>query len=231
MKHPHMTMLQIGGREIPAPGRMARLHRDKHGHPVPWFVAWLDDGEPVEPPDGQPEFRVIGPGKRESAMNHRLCWTCGQPRGRYGAFLIGPMCAVNRVTAEPPCDRECAVFSARACPFLIRPQMRRRERGLPENTGEPGGVMLRRNPGVACVWITRDWGVKFFTQQEWLIKLGDPSEVLWYAEGRPATRAEALASIDSGMDELLRPEAEAEGKASVRMLDRQYRSAMRWLPA
>lgn len=41
------------------PRRMAELPTDHIGRPVPWFVAWID---------GKPDFRVIGPGKLQSAL-------------------------------------------------------------------------------------------------------------------------------------------------------------------
>jgi hypothetical protein len=40
-------------------------------------------------------------------------------------------------------------------------------------------------------------------------RVGQPVRTLWYAEGRGATRAEVVASIDSGLP-LLRAEAERE---------------------
>ena len=41
------------------PRTMAELPQDKHGHPVPWFVAFIDS---------VPDFRVVGPGKLEKAL-------------------------------------------------------------------------------------------------------------------------------------------------------------------
>jgi hypothetical protein len=32
-----------------------------------------------------------------------------------------------------------------------------------------------------------------------LFRIGEPTSVAWYAEGRPATRKEVLVSIDSGL--------------------------------
>jgi hypothetical protein len=206
---------------------MSRLPLDKHGRPVPWFAAWID---------GVPDFRVADGQKFAEAVRFKLCWVCGQPVGRFVSFVIGPMCAVNRITAEPGCHRECAVFSARGCPFLARPTMRRRESGLPEDYTEAGGKTIRRNPGVALVYVTRDW--KPFRvppgmgEEGILFELGDPTETLWYAEGREATRAEVMASIESGLP-LLRQEAERDPDnpaGAVAELDRQYAVAMRLIP-
>jgi hypothetical protein len=185
------------------PSRIARLPQDRHGRPVPWFVAWID---------GQPDFRIVAAGKFEQAIAERLCWVCGGKLTRHGAFVIGPMCAVNRTTAEPPCHIECAEFSAVHCPFLSNPRMRRNEKNLPEDASSPAGEPIRRNPGVALVWITRFWELFDDGRGGVLIHLNDPSETRWFREGRPATREEAWAAIESGLP-ILRGMAEKEPDA------------------
>lgn len=200
------------------PDNMARLPRDKHGRPVPWFVAWVD---------GVPDFRVMGGDKITDALRFDLCWVCGRKRGRWGTFVIGPMCAVNRVSAEPPSHSDCATYSAQACPFLVTPRMHRRENRLPEGHVPPAGEMIRRNPGVALLWTSRDWR---FRNDDKLFHVGSPSRVAWYAEGRDATRAEVLASIDSGLP-ILRNVAEEEGRGAVRALEAMHADALRLIPA
>lgn len=191
------------------PPRIARLPIDpKRGYPVPWFVAWIN---------GEPDFRVIDTGKREEAVTRRVCWLCGEPMGAYKAFVIGPMCAINRTSSEPPCHRECAEFAVKACPFLVRPHMRRRESGIPNGAVEADGVGLKRNPGVSLLWVTKSYGTFRDGKGGWLIEVGDPTQVAWYAEGRTATRAEVVASIDSGFPLLLEA-AEEEGQQAVRAL-------------
>jgi len=202
------------------PARIAALPRDGKGRPVPWFVAVID---------GQPDFRIIGAGKLKQALESGRCWVCGGTLGQFKAFVIGPMCAINRVSAEPPSHRDCAIYSARACPFLTTPQMRRREGNKPE-TIEPAGVMIRRNPGVVLVWITRTYRIIFDPQGGTLLRIGDPTETLWFAHGRPATRAEVTASIDSGLP-ILCEMAEQEGPKAVAALERQHADALQLLPA
>lgn len=204
----------------PPPPRIARLPRDR-GYPVPWFVAWID---------GVPDFRVVGPGKLENAMRYRRCWICGNPLGRYVTYVVGPMCAVNRVSSEPGSHRECAEYAARACPFLVRPHMVRREAGKPEEAVEPAGVMLRRNPGVALVWTTDHVRQKPVPGGGFLLDLGEPRSVAWYAEGREATHAEVMASIESGIP-TLQEMAEQEGPAAVAELHRLVTEAIQLLPA
>ena len=104
---------------IEMPSRIARLPTDR-GFPVPWFVAWID---------GKPDFRVIAPGRVAEAVNKGKCWVCGGTLFGTRAYVVGPMCAVNRTSAEPPSHRDCARYSAKACPFLSRPTMRRRDAG------------------------------------------------------------------------------------------------------
>ena len=174
---------------IALPRRMAALRIDpQRGVPVPWFVAWID---------GKPDFRVIDVGKIEDAIKFKKCWVCGQEVGRNLSFLIGPMCAISKTTSEPPCHHECAVYSARACPFLANPHQRRREKNLPENDGS-AGLGFKRNPGVALVWTTRSFKLFPDHNGRTLISVGPPEQVEWFAESRVATRAEVQASIDSG---------------------------------
>lgn len=204
------------------PPRMARLPRDKHGRPVPYFVAWID---------GEPDFRIIDPVRMNDIIRFRWCWVCGQPLGGNVAYVIGPMCTVNRVSSEPPSHRDCAVYSASACPFLTVPHMRRREARKPEGVKEPAGTMIRRNPGTTCVWITR--GITTFAAPGGrLWDIGEPRQVLWFAEGREATRGEVLASIDSGLP-LLRAEAEAsrEPAAALAALEAMHAAALQLIPA
>jgi hypothetical protein len=206
------------------PPRIAMLERNKAGYPVPWFVAWIG---------GKPDFRVIRPGGIQIALRRKLCWVCGVPflRQEDRAFVIGPMCAVNRVSAEPPSHRDCAVYSATACPFLSVPNMTRRDRHMPEGASVPAGISIPRNPGVALVWVTgyRSW--KTFPDGGGdLFNIGDPREALWFARGREATRAEVLASIDSGLP-ILRDMAERDGPDAVTELAAMHQRALACVPA
>ncbi|HEX3778591.1 MAG TPA: hypothetical protein VHX38_02910 [Pseudonocardiaceae bacterium] len=201
------------------PPRIAKLPRYR-AYPVPWFVEWFD---------GTPDFRVADSAKQADATRFHLCWVCGERTGRHVAFVIGPMCAVNRVSAEPPCHTDCAVYSATHCPFLANPNMTRRERGLPADYVDPAGVMLLRNPGVALVWATRAWST-FRAPGGYLYDIGEPTQVSWFAHGRPATRDEVLASIDTGLP-ALREMADEDGELGRRELDKQLAAAMQLVPA
>jgi hypothetical protein len=205
------------------PAAMADLPRDHAGRPVPWFVAFID---------GKPDFRVVAPGKLARALRAGLCWVCGRgfAGGEDRAWLIGPMCAVNLVTPEPPSHLGCAVWSAENCPFLTTPNMTRRDRHLPAGTVEPAGIMIRRNPGASVVWVTgyRAWKAERGSDG-YLFRLGPAKRALWFACGREATLAEALASIDSGLP-LLAQMAAADGPEAVAELAQMHAAALAYLP-
>lgn len=211
---------------VAMPERIAGLPLDpQRGVPVPWFVAWID---------GKPDFRVIGTNKIGDAIRFQLCWICGKQRGRVGSFVIGPMCAVNRTSSEPPSHRDCAIYAAMVCPFLAKPHMRRREAGMPEEALGAAGQGIKRNPGVALVWSTRNW--KWYrvpaapgVNAGILCEIGDPEETLWFCEGREATRAEVDHSIETGLP-LLRVEAEKEGPKAIAVFDAYVARAEKYLP-
>lgn len=204
---------------VEMPERIKKLRLNGEGYPVPWFVAWVD---------GKPEFRLIGPGKFEEALRFERCWICGGPMGAYKAFVIGPMCAINRVSSEPPSHVECATYAAQVCPFLANPSRQRREGNLPKESRDPAGIALARNPGVALVWVTKSFKV-FDAGNGPLIDVGEPTETLWYAHGRKATYHEVTASIATGLPHLVEL-ANQDGPEAVKELRRRIDSAMKLLP-
>jgi hypothetical protein len=209
------------------PPRIARLPVDGRGYPVPWFVAWEN---------GAPEFRVADGEKWARAVRDRLCWVCGDPLGAYLVFVIGPMCGINRTTAEPPCHRECAEWSARNCPFLTRPQMVRREDEIVNNerhAKEGAGCPITRNPGVTLLWTTREYRVFSDGRGGRLIRIGSPRAVAWYAHGRPATREEVAESVRTGLpllEELAIAQDRQEGAGAVSALHNAAREFERLYP-
>lgn len=204
---------------LPLPPRIAALPVDERGYPVPWFVSWVD---------GKPEFRAADARKLFLAVREKRCWVCGDYLGVYKAFVLGPMCTINRVSAEPPSHRDCAEFSAKACPFLTKPHMRRREDGLPEEAG-CAGHMIKRNPGAVAIWMTKTYTLADAGNGV-LFKVGDPEEVTWWSGGRTATRAEVMESITTGLP-LLKELAEKEGLSAVVELGRMTGEALKFVPA
>ncbi len=216
-----MNLLNASILGIPIPPRMSRRPISDKGFPVPWFVANVN---------GVPDFRVADTEKLVMAVKRKLCWLCGQQLGVHLVFVLGPMCTINRTSAEPPCHLECADYSVRACPFLTKPAMRRNEKDLPEEHSPPPGVMIKRNPGVTALWVTKSYKVFRDGHGGALFNPGDPEQVLWFAQGRKATREEVAASIESGMPILLQV-AEDEGADAVAALHEHVQTARAYLPA
>jgi len=207
--------------ELPeVPQRMRRLPIAR-GYPVPWFVMKVN---------GEFDFRVQDHRKRILAVNNHLCWLCGQRLGQHLAFVIGPMCAINRVSGEPPSHRECAEFAVKGCPFLTQRETGYREAGLPEGV-VMSDLNIVRQPGVALIWVTRSYKiVRVDGETGYVCRMGDPDAVLWFREGRAATRAEVMDSLDSGCPRL-RKMAEDEGPRAVEHYERSKEIAMQLLPA
>lgn len=191
------------------------------GFPVPWFVAWFK---------GEAEFRAMDPHKHRKALRKRLCWVCGEPLGHYATFVIGPMCAINRVSSEPPSHPTCAKYSARNCPFLTLREPERREDATTKGMQSIGGIAIRRNPGVTLLWTTDRWFTFGDGNGGILIRIGDPSETEWFARGRTATRAEVLESVRTGLPFLEDP-ARRQGSAAMAQLEQMKAEAEKFYPA
>ena len=200
----------------PVPRYMSGLpvHR---GYPVPWFVAVVD---------GVPDFRIADAAKVPRAVRHGLCWMCGQRLGIFGAFIVGPVGAINRTSAEPPSHRACADFAARVCPFLTLPRAQRRGAQLPEGATETGGLMLKRNPGVVLGWVSRSFKVLPLSNGV-IFTMGEPDSWQWYAEGREATRDEARSALAGAREQL---EALADTPQLRAELDALCAAAARFAP-
>jgi hypothetical protein len=204
------------------PSRIASLPRDGRGYPVPKFVRWFDSG---------PDFRIIDPEHVKKCVRHHVCWICGEKLGRFMAFVIGPMCVINRISSEPPSHTDCARFAAIACPFLTRPLAKRNERELPEHVTIPG--MVPHNPGLSCLWVTHDYSIRK-VGDGLLFEIGLPEGVEFYAQGRHANRGEIEAAIEKGMPFLL-AEAKKGGIAQINRTmaerERAERLIDQWQPS
>src|SRR5436190_2018606 len=80
-------------RAVPVPEQMKHLATDPvRGIPIPWFTPVVD---------GKPEFRAADGRKQVEAVRKNLCWVCGRRMlNRDSVFVVGPMCLVNRNSAE-----------------------------------------------------------------------------------------------------------------------------------
>ena len=205
------------------PGRIRSLPRGPRGYPIPWFVG--------TGPGGQPDVRVQDPGSFRRALAESLCWVCGQRLPKRVAFVLGPVRAINRVTADPPSHEECVEYSVKVCPFLAAAP------GQPAAAGGPAWERSDVGAGGSVVWVTGLAGVSLFRpagarESQRLVEFGNPVRVTWWREGRPATRAQAEELLLGGLATLQELcEAKKDPQAALRDLRRRYRIAAAFLPA
>jgi hypothetical protein len=156
------------------------------------------------------------------------------PRMAWRVMSVAPTDRVEEVFCAVVPETESFVLDGwihtMNCPFLVTPNMVRRDRHVPVGAENPAGIMIRRNPGASVVWVTgyRAWKAER-EGRGYLFRLGPAKRALWFAEGREATRAEVLASIDSGLP-LLREMAEEDGPDAVAELERMHRAALAHIP-
>jgi hypothetical protein len=218
-----MPALNAAIRDIPRPAGVDQLPVDERGWTVPWFVEVFD---------GKPDHRVVDGRKFARAVREQRCWVCGGKLGRMKASVIGPMCAVNRITSEPPCHPPCARYAVQACPFLSKPRARRNEKDLPEERRGAAGIPIERNPGVLTIWESLHPSKPFSPkhgQSGTLFDLGAPYRVTWWREGRPATRDEVMTSLHEGLPALMKVAAQ-DGIEAVDELAQATLKALLLLP-
>lgn len=172
--------------------------------PMPPRIQWLPvnhEGLPI------PWYAQLAKDRNKptTAVRRRLCWLCGQPLGRNVAMSLSPLATLNRTTAEPPAHRDCAIFAAQ------------------------GAMVARQNPPVFAIWIAREYGPFRTERGGVLLTFGDPEEVLWFADGRTATREEVLIALNSGVPRMMAM-ARAEGPESVKTIEAMAERAMAYLP-
>jgi hypothetical protein len=226
----------VSAQTIEVPERLRRRPVDRRGFLVPYFVAWHDAaGKLVEAGEGTPDFRVVDTRKMAFAVKFKRCWLCGEQLGRHYAFVLGPMCTINRIISEPPSHRQCAQYALQACPFMVQPRMRRNEKTPYANGAEiipAAGVHSGGNPGGMVEWICADYKpVRAHAGHDGvLFEVGEPSSVTWWTEGRHATRAEAAEVLRAGYERLKESAKEFDGPDGVAYLDQLTAVAETFLP-
>ena len=194
-------------------------HRQVNGRgvPVPFFVAYID---------GKPDFRIADPHKMLACVRRNVCWLCGETLGRNRVFVVGPISTITRTSGEPPSHLECAQYAVKVCPFLIQPSRPYRDSDKPVGV-EPPGINIKRNAGVIALWTTRQYGAKRDGTGV-LFRMGASDSVVWYAEGRLATRAEVSVALDSGLPLVLQ---QVDSEEDTKDVTRAYARALNYLPA
>lgn len=204
---------------VELPRNMRALPVDERGYVIPWFVKYIG---------GKPDFRIADNTKWDKAVANKLCWICGNPfTSRRYAFVIGPMCVVNRVSSEPPSHEDCAIYACKVCPFLANANRERREDDTTAGCVS-SGEMIKRNPGAIAVYVTREY--KLFkakvTDTTPLFEVGAPLVVSWWANAKAATVNEVLRSMATGYP-LLREMADSEDEKFIKYapFDREHHGA------
>ena len=203
---------------VKIPERMRSLSRDDKGRPVPYFVTWGD---------GKPDFRVVNAVKMLECYQLKLCFICGLKLGTYQCFVIGPMSAVQRVSAEPPSHYECAHYAVQVCPFLAMPNKGYRDADLPDGTSTDSRIPTH-NPGVTAIWVTKSYD-PFVQADGLLFRLGYPERVEWYREGRPASRSEVVGAFEYGAGRFYQI-AEEEHPEAAQRFEADFEKAKHYWP-
>ncbi|MGA5820043.1 hypothetical protein ACPC54_19525 [Kitasatospora sp. NPDC094028] len=117
---------------VPMPDEVGARPRDGRGYPVPAITPWQD---------GQPQFALTDHDRSADCAVARRCSVCGElmPRGPVWR-VVGPAeseaiaaaLAEDRPyrnlapTMEGPGHRACMLYASMVCPYLARPNARRR---------------------------------------------------------------------------------------------------------
>ncbi len=175
-----------------APHEMRGRPVDHRGFYVPWFVT-------RKTAEGHWDFAGVDTNRLVECLEKGVCWVSGVPLGKFASFVVGPMCCINRVSAEPPVKRNIAEWSVKVCPFLSRP-LAKRPGEAPEGHVTPG-IMVADNPGLEFIWTCKRSEV--YRGPEGLFRLGEPDSVTAWTKGRPAEKDEIRQVMEKGYEKLV----------------------------
>ncbi|WP_307806666.1 hypothetical protein [Streptomyces sp. FH025] len=117
---------------VPMPDGVGARPRDGRGYPVPAITPWRD---------GQPQFALTDHGRSANCALERRCSVCGEFMergpvwrvvGAAESTAIAEAVAAGRPyrnlapTMEGPGHRACMLYASMVCPYLARPNARRR---------------------------------------------------------------------------------------------------------
>ncbi|MGW7443036.1 hypothetical protein [Kitasatospora sp. NPDC054795] len=117
---------------VPVPDGVGARPRDGRGYPVPAITPWQGD---------VPQFALTDHGRSADCALERRCSVCGRfmERGPVwrvvgaaeSAAIVGALAAGQPYrnlapTMEDPGHRSCMLYAAMVCPYLARPNARRR---------------------------------------------------------------------------------------------------------
>lgn len=171
----------LNPKNIPLPKRMRKLPRERRGYPVP-FVTMLD------PYTDEPDFRVLDVRRQLQCIKDRLCSMCGEPLGKYIAFIGGPRSRDGHAFFDPGMHRECAEYASKVCPFISRENASYREITEEEREKylafETNQEDERPNPEMFMV-ITESYTTRINQGMGLVIVAGEYTEVVQIEQYRP----------------------------------------------
>lgn len=156
----------------PLPKEMSQMPTDHRGYPVLFTAA--------RKPDGSPDFQVSDGRKRERCAKEDLCGICGQRLSYEKVLVGGPSLPRNRVTAEPPMHRACALYSKEVCPWLLGRQSQRRA-----SRGEAGPAAVHAVQTTLILYTTRKVSTVSDGGSGFLFKGDAPLTVERFEVGKP----------------------------------------------
>ncbi|MEV8325798.1 hypothetical protein [Kitasatospora sp. NPDC056731] len=184
---------------VPMPERVGERPRDDRGYPVPAITPWRG---------GEPQFALTDHVRSANCALERLCSVCGgfmargpvwRVVGAAESAAIGAALAEGRPyrnlapTMEGPGHRACMLYAAMVCPYLARPNARRRAAahgGADELTAAAVRGAVRGGTGAVVGFGDYEYAV---TGSRVLFRFLDPVEFLPHEsadEQLPALRAE-----------------------------------------
>jgi hypothetical protein len=117
------------------PKRMAHLKLDPRGYPIPFFVKILN---------GEPEFRLSDPKKKEICRKQKKCWICGKPLlAKSFWYITGPIGLSNQVASDEAMHEECARFSLKICPHMFYEKAERTSDQIPDLAPMPSLALTK----------------------------------------------------------------------------------------
>lgn len=99
---------------IAVPPRVAALPKDERGYPIQ-----VTAGKGT---DGKIDFRAISMSVWATCVKHRRCGVCGEPLGRFVAFVGGPQSMASRAFMDAGMHKDCAQYACQVCPFIAAPR-------------------------------------------------------------------------------------------------------------
>ncbi len=93
------------------------------------------------------------------------------------------------------------------------------------------GIGLKRNPGVALVWVCDSFQIWPDGRGDFLLTVGEPKRMEFYSHGRKATWEEITASVESGfplLAEMVKDDAESM-KELIACKERFMTAAKQWV--